>query len=107
MEHWIEGDSYIKRNKKGEVVKFRSLRDGKWYNISEAHLAHKNPNFDVDFQKRMGYKLEGEHKDAVVYWNEKGKFTGPRSKEVRKWMKTASNYYFRSEEHTSELQSPS
>ena len=94
MEHWKEGDSYIKRNKKGEVVKFRSLRDGKWHNISEAHLAHKNPNFDVDFQKRMGYKLEGEHKDAVVYWNEKGKFTGPRSKEVRKWMNTASNYYF-------------
>ena len=42
----------------------------------------------------MGYKQEGEHMDAVVYWNKKGKFTGPRSEKVRKWMKTASNYYF-------------
>ena len=32
-------------------------------------------------------------KAAVVYWNEEGKYYGPLSPEVRKWMLESKNYY--------------
>ena len=34
----------------------------------------------------------GHTKDAVTYWNSRGKFFGPKSKEVRAWMKDPNNY---------------
>ena len=47
--------------------------DGKWYSISEADMEHVN--------------------DAVTYWNETGRFYGPKSPEVRQFMLDPQNYY--------------
>ncbi len=46
--------------------------NGKWYHIKDADMSH----------------LE----DAVTYWNRRGGYFGPKSKEVRAWMKDPDNY---------------
>ena len=51
---------------------FKSPTDGKWYPIKDADMAHIT--------------------DAVVWWNQKGRFYGPKSKEVREFMTNAENY---------------
>lgn len=52
MEGW--GDGYIRRNEQGEVVEFRSLHDGEWYDISKADVAHKNPKFEAKLKEQTG-----------------------------------------------------
>lgn len=47
--------------------------DGKWYDISQADMAHKT--------------------DAVSWWNEVGREYGAKSPEVRNWMLDSDNYY--------------
>jgi HNH/ENDO VII superfamily nuclease with conserved GHE residues len=46
--------------------------DGKWYPVDKADMGHIEP--------------------AVTWWNRKGKFSGPRSPEVKAFMKDAKNY---------------
>ncbi|PIT14925.1 hypothetical protein BGI32_06625 [Snodgrassella alvi] len=62
----------------GNDMYFKSSTDGKWYNIKDADMAHKT--------------------DAVAYWNQTGGFHGPKSKDVRGFMRDPNNYeleYFR------------
>ena len=56
----------------GKKASFKSPTDGKWYPIEEADMAHIT--------------------DAVVWWNEKGRFYGAKSKEVREFMRNSKNY---------------
>ncbi|WP_296136393.1 GH-E family nuclease [uncultured Tessaracoccus sp.] len=53
-------------------VKVRG-EDGKWYPYSELDMGH--------------YPI-----DAVVYWNNVGRFHGPQAPEVREWMNDPDNY---------------
>ncbi|MBO0950799.1 polymorphic toxin-type HINT domain-containing protein [Fibrella forsythiae] len=46
--------------------------DGKWYDISKTDMGHLD--------------------DAVSWWNREGRQYGPKSKEVRDWMKDPANY---------------
>ncbi|PXZ08563.1 hypothetical protein DKK70_01000 [Gilliamella apicola] len=50
---------------------FKSPTDGKWYKLEEADMAHIT--------------------DAVVWWNQKGRFYGAKFKEVREFMRSAEN----------------
>ena len=71
----------IERMKNEDPPKIRTVRgkteflDGnnKWRPLSEADMAHKT--------------------DAVTWWNEVGRKYGPKSKEVRDWMRDPDNYY--------------
>uniref|UniRef100_UPI001FDF06F9 RHS repeat-associated core domain-containing protein n=1 Tax=Chitinilyticum litopenaei TaxID=1121276 RepID=UPI001FDF06F9 len=56
----------------GGKMQFRSPTDKKWYRIQDADMAHRV--------------------DAVKYWNQKGGFHGPKSREVRAFMRDADNY---------------
>ncbi len=47
-------------------------QDGIWYSLGEMEMGHKI--------------------DAVKWWNETGRYYGPRSKEVREWMLDPNNY---------------
>lgn len=47
--------------------------DGKWYKIADTDMGH------VPI-------------DAVSYWNNVGRYHGPKSPEVRDWMKDSNNY---------------
>jgi len=60
------------REKNGKT-QFQSRKDGKWYDIENADMAHYP-------------------KDAVAYWNTEGKQYGPKSKRVRNWMLNPNNY---------------
>ena len=75
------GQAVIKRMK-GEG-KIKELPNGKKYVYSE--------------KAKRWIKLEdcdmSHIKAAVVYWNEEGKYYGPLSPEVRKWMLESKNYY--------------
>ena len=59
------------RNNMGQIEFLAS--DNKWYNLSEADMAHKV--------------------DAVSYWNETGRYYGAKSPEVREFMLNPDNYY--------------
>ena len=50
----------------------RFMYEGEWYDIADADMAHKT--------------------DAVKWWNETGRFTGPKSKTVREFMLDSKNY---------------
>ena len=63
-----EGTAKIKNGKKI----FKDPTDGKWYPFSKADMGHKAA--------------------AVRWWNIYGRHTGAKSKEVRKFMKTSTNY---------------
>ncbi|WP_204351374.1 hypothetical protein [Providencia stuartii] len=59
-------------------MKFKSSTDGVWYNVSNADMAQLT--------------------DAVKYWNKRGGYFDPKSKEVRAFMLDSKNYeleYFR------------
>ncbi|GKQ48979.1 hypothetical protein PSTH2693_27505 [Pseudomonas syringae pv. theae] len=56
----------------GVDMTFKSSKDGKWYSVTEADMAHKT--------------------DAVTYWNTKGGYFGAKSSEVRQWMRDPKNY---------------
>ncbi|HCT1401687.1 TPA: RHS repeat protein [Proteus mirabilis] len=47
--------------------------DGNWYPLREADMSHKT--------------------DAVTWWNNTGRYLGPKSKSVRNWMLDSKNYY--------------
>ncbi|NFA44216.1 hypothetical protein EXM65_17010 [Clostridium botulinum] len=80
----MEQEKMIRRNKKtGEVTHFKSLEDSNWYEIDKADMSHKN---EISHPGK-------EHRDAVIYWNEEGKYYGAKSEEVRKYMLDANNYY--------------
>lgn len=42
---------------------------------------------------------ESGHRDAVVYWNEEGKYTGAKSESVRNYMTNPDNYYLELESY--------
>ncbi|QQP77752.1 HNH/ENDO VII family nuclease [Bacillus sp. TK-2] len=75
------GKEVIERMKNEDPPKILTVRgkteflDGnnKWRPLSEADMAHKI--------------------DAVTWWNEVGRKYGPKSKEVRDWMRDPDNYY--------------
>ena len=56
----------------GDRMQFKSSTDGKWYRIQDADMAHLT--------------------DAVKYWNQKGGYYGPKSREVRAFMRDSRNY---------------
>uniref|UniRef100_UPI001EF53B78 RHS repeat-associated core domain-containing protein n=1 Tax=Snodgrassella communis TaxID=2946699 RepID=UPI001EF53B78 len=56
----------------GNNMEFKSSTDNQWYYVQDADMAHL--------------------KDAVKYWNQKGGFHGPKSKEVRSFMRDSDNY---------------
>lgn len=60
------------RERNGKT-QFKSRKDGKWYDIADADMAH--------------YPT-----DAVEYWNTTGKNHGQKSKKVRDWMNDPNNY---------------
>lgn len=60
------------REKNG-VTQFQSRKDGEWYDLEQADMAHYP-------------------KDAVEYWNTEGKYHGAKSEEVREWMLNSDNY---------------
>ena len=82
----------VRRNSKGKAKKFKSLTDGKWYDIGKADMSHKNGVFEEQLKKMTG-AIESGHLDAVEYWNKKGKYTGPKSDEVRGYMNNPDIYY--------------
>ncbi|EAZ9274936.1 RHS repeat-associated core domain-containing protein [Salmonella enterica] len=47
--------------------------DGNWYPLREADMSHTT--------------------DAVTWWNNTGRYLGPKSKPVRNWMLDSNNYY--------------
>ncbi|EOG1984746.1 RHS repeat-associated core domain-containing protein [Proteus mirabilis] len=47
--------------------------EGQWHPLSEADMSHKI--------------------DAVTWWNNTGRYLGPKSKSVREWMLNSDNYY--------------
>ena len=64
----MEKEGKIRNNKKEFLAS-----DGNWYPIEKADMAHI--------------------KDAVVWWNEKGRFYGAKAPEVRAFMLDSNNYY--------------
>ncbi|WP_256966776.1 RHS repeat-associated core domain-containing protein, partial [Yersinia entomophaga] len=56
----------------GSDMRFKSSTDNKWYRVQDADMAHLT--------------------DAVKYWNQKGGYYGPKSKEVRAFMRDSKNY---------------
>ncbi len=56
----------------GDWMQFKSSTDGVWYRIQDADMAHLT--------------------DAVKYWNQKGGYYGPKSREVRAFMRDSRNY---------------
>ena len=90
MDSW--GNGYIRRDANGNVVQFKSLRDGKWYDIADADMSHKNAKFEDELYDKLHIKESG-HKDAVEYWNTEGKYTGAKSQQVRDYMNNPDNYY--------------
>ncbi|MDN0088699.1 RHS repeat-associated core domain-containing protein [Yersinia nurmii] len=56
----------------GDRMQFKSSTDNRWYNVKDADMAHLT--------------------DAVKYWNQKGGYYGPKSKEVRAFMRDSKNY---------------
>ncbi|MEQ4762044.1 RHS repeat-associated core domain-containing protein, partial [Klebsiella aerogenes] len=56
----------------GDRMQFKSSTDGVWYRIQDADMAHLT--------------------DAVKYWNQKGGYYGPKSREVRAFMRDSRNY---------------
>ena len=70
-EELIQGEGPLLPGNPNELEVIGS--DGKWYNIDRT----------VD----MAHKI-----DAVSWWNEKGRFFGPKSPEVREFMLDSNNY---------------
>lgn len=73
------GREVIERMKKqnrirgtGANMEFLSSTDGTWYSIEDADMAHLT--------------------DAVTWWNKRGRFTGAKSKQVRRFMLSSCNY---------------
>ncbi|MCY6355883.1 hypothetical protein OIO11_11805, partial [Clostridium sp. ZS2-4] len=64
----MDKEKCIKKDLDGNVIQFKSKQDGEWYDISLADMSHRN---------------DGEHMDAVTYWNKFGRYEGAKSKEVR------------------------
>ncbi|NYT59223.1 DUF4150 domain-containing protein [Alcaligenaceae bacterium] len=64
-------DDKTLRDKPNGEVEFKAS-DKNWYPLKDADMAHKT--------------------DAVSYWNDVGRFTGPKSPAVRKWMLDSDNY---------------
>lgn len=60
----------LRKNPRGET-EFKASNK-KWYPLKDADMAHKT--------------------DAVSWWNSTGRFTGPKSPAVRKWMLDSKNY---------------
>lgn len=56
----------------GSRTEFKDSK-GAWHPLSEADMSHKT--------------------DAVTWWNNTGRFLGPKSKPVRDWMLDSKNYY--------------
>lgn len=56
----------------GDRMQFKSSTDKRWYNIKDADMAHLT--------------------DAVKYWNQKGGYYGPKSKEVRAFLRGSVNH---------------
>ncbi|EPQ8461400.1 RHS repeat-associated core domain-containing protein, partial [Escherichia coli] len=56
----------------GSRMEFKDS-EGVWHPLSEADMSHKT--------------------DAVTWWNNTGRFLGPKSKPVRDWMLDSKNYY--------------
>ena len=105
----MEKDKLIRINKKGEVTKFKSQQDGRWYSIKDVDMSHKNnkshqgekllnkegkrEKYKTPVDKDGNYKEYDYHMDAVEYWNKVGKYYGAKSDEVRKYMLNPNNYY--------------
>ncbi|MDS1142240.1 DUF4150 domain-containing protein [Pusillimonas sp. SM2304] len=64
-------DGKLRENRRGDT-EFQAS-NGKWYPLKEADMAH--------FPK-----------DAVSWWNKVGRRYGPKSPEVRRWMRDPDNY---------------
>ncbi|WP_123726570.1 RHS repeat-associated core domain-containing protein [Pseudomonas protegens] len=56
----------------GDRMQFKSSTDNQWYRVQDADMAHLT--------------------DAVKYWSQKGGYYGPKSKEVRAFMRDSKNY---------------
>jgi RHS repeat-associated protein len=56
----------------GDRMQFKSSTDNKWYSVKDGDMAHLT--------------------DAVKYWNQRGGYYGPKSKEVRAFMRDSNNY---------------
>ncbi|EBX8630577.1 hypothetical protein IOS83_001328 [Salmonella enterica] len=56
----------------GKNTRFEAS-DGSWHPLNEADMSHKT--------------------DAVTWWNNTGRYLGPKSKPVRDWMLNSDNYY--------------
>lgn len=70
----MEEEGKIMRDEITEKVsEFKSQKDGKWYKIEQADMAHKE--------------------DAVTWWNNNRDKIQARSMEVRDFMKDPNNYY--------------
>jgi hypothetical protein len=68
----MEKEGKIRTNPRTGMQEFKAS-NGKWYNLSEADMAHKT--------------------DAVTWWNKNGRTLGPKSAGVRSWMLDSDNYY--------------
>jgi hypothetical protein len=55
-----------------ENGRFRTDKNSPWHSVKKADMGHKT--------------------DAVTYWNQRGGYFGPKSKEVRGWMRDPNNY---------------
>ncbi|MED4402851.1 GH-E family nuclease [Metabacillus fastidiosus] len=75
------GGQVIERMKNDNPPKIRKTRDGEtefmasngeWYDLKDADMAHIT--------------------DAVSWWNSTGRYYGPKSPEVRDWMRDPDNY---------------
>ena len=69
----MEKEGKIRENPQTGEREFLSKKDGEWYPIKDADMAHAP-------------------KDAVTWWNEKGYEFGARSPEAREFMMNSKNY---------------
>jgi hypothetical protein len=87
----VLGKTPGKYSKTGRTVRERMMQEGKL-------KVENGQEVFFDRRTRTWYPVDssgihmGHTKDAVTWWNEKGRFFGPRSPEVRAWMTNSDNY---------------
>lgn len=78
-----------KKSKTGRDVIKQMEKDGKIQDIGgERYFQTSNNNWYPLREADMSHKI-----DAVTWWNNTGRYLGPKSKAVRDWKKESKNYY--------------
>lgn len=93
-------DEYLGRtpgkwSKTGKDVQKRMEKEGnlRYDENKKPEIKYTDPKTGKETWHKLDEKVDMAHKkDAVKWWNETGKNYGPKSSEVRKWMRDPDNY---------------